>query len=455
MRLVVIIITIVILNGLTACINCELKTEDKEIERILSRIQAPVFPDKIYNVMDFQEMMSGELNFKNSVSNAIDTCSLSGGGTLLVPAGSYFCEGPIHLKSNVNLHFEEGAVVTFSQRAKDYLPLQFVRWEGVECYNYSPYIYANGQENIAITGKGILNGNAEGGDFDCRSKQKPSQQLMREMGRDGVPLSERIFGEGHYIRPSFIQLVHCRNILISDITITNVPFWVVHPTYCKNAIIRKIKVDSYNLNNDGVDPDSSEDILIEDCWFNTGDDAIAIKSGRDQDAWRVGKPSRDIVIRNCYAKRTHHGIAFGSEMSAGAENIYIRNFELEKVDNYAIQFKSNLDRGGYLKNISLRGISIDSTATAVFFTNDYHSYSGGSSPSEFAYINISDVKCSYASQMGLDIVGLEQRPIHNIKLERIEIAKAEVDSRIKNAEKISFEEVIVNGIQKNGLKDFH
>ena len=273
------------------------------------------------------------------------------------------------------------------------------------------------------------------------------------MGRDGVPLSERVFGEGHYIRPSFIQFVNCKNILVSEISIMNVPFWVVHPTYCKNVIIQGIKVDSYRLNNDGVDPDSSEDILIEDCWFNTGDDAIAIKSGRDQDAWRVGKPSRDIVIRDCFAKRTHHGIAFGSEMSAGAENIYVRNFEMEKVDNYAIQFKSNLDRGGYLKNISVRGISIDSTATAVFFTNDYHSYSGGNSPSEFAYINISDVTCKYASQMGINIVGIEERPIHNINLEHIEISHEEVGSRILNAEKVHLADISINGRRISGTDD--
>lgn len=454
MRLVI-IFTVAFISVLTACVNCELKTEDKEIERILSRIQAPAFPDNTFNVMDFQEMNSGKFNFKTAITKAIDSCSLSGGGTVLVPAGDYYCKGPIHLENNVNLHFEESAVVTFSQSAKDYLPLQFVRWEGVECYNYSPYFYANGKKNIAITGKGILNGNAEGGDFDCRSKQKSSQQIMRQMGKDGVPLSERIFGEGHYIRPSFIQFIHCENILVSDITITNVPFWVVHPTYCKNVIVRRIRVDSYRLNNDGVDPDSSEDVLIEDCWFNTGDDAIAIKSGRDQDAWRVNKTSRDIVIRNCYAKRTRHGLAFGSEISAGAENIYVRNFEMEKVDNYAIQFKSNRDRGGYLKNISVRGITIDSTSTAVFFTNDYHSYSGGDSPSEFAYIKISDVKCNYASQMGINITGVAERPIHNIYFEHIDIGHEEVGSQILNAEKIHLKDISINGRSSiRGIKGF-
>jgi polygalacturonase len=436
-----------------SCQDASLREENKEIEQILARIKEPVFPDRVLNVLEIQTGTAEDFDFRKSITLAIDSCSRLGGGTVLVPAGEYYCGGPIHLKSNVHLHFEEGAAITFSQNASDYLPLQFVRWEGVECYNYSPYIYANGEVNIAITGKGRLDGNASDGDFDCRSKQKPSQQLMREMGRDGVPLSERIFGEGHYIRPSFIQLMNCENILISDISITNVPFWVVHPTYCKNVTVRGIKVDSYNLNNDGVDPDSSEDVLIEDCWFNTGDDAIAIKSGRDQDGWRVGKPSRNVIARNCFVQNTLHGIALGSEMSAGVENIYIRNFDIMKVDQYAMQFKSNLDRGGYIRNVSIRDISIDSTMTAIFFTNDYHSYSGGNSPSEFAHIKIADVTCNYASEMGIDLVGIEQKPIHNIHFERIHIAKADENNRMLNAENVSFTDVLINGKEINRIDD--
>ena len=209
------------------------------------------------------------------------------------------------------------------------------------------------------------------------------------------------------------------------------------------------------MNNDGVDPDSSEDVLIEDCWFNTGDDAIAIKSGRDQDGWRVGRPTRNVVARNCFVQSTLHGIAIGSEMSGGVENIYMRDFEIRKVDRYAIQFKSNLDRGGYIRNVSIRNISIDSTMTAIFFTNDYHSYAGGNSPSEFSNIQIADVTCNHALQMGIDMVGIEQKPIHTINFERIHIDRADGNNRMLNAENIKFTDVFINGKEITRIDDLH
>ncbi|MCB0633232.1 MAG: glycoside hydrolase family 28 protein [Saprospiraceae bacterium] len=432
--------------GWAGCTQMEeaASSDENAIAEILSRINTPDLPDLELNLMDFGESEAILQNIRPALDSAVRTCAAQGGGKIVVPAGNYFSEGPIHLLSNIQLQFEEGAVVTFSQEPEDYLPVVFVRWEGVECYNYSPYIYAKDQENIIISGKVRFNGNAEGGIQTWLEKQKPFQSALWEMGRNGVPVNERIFGEDHWLRPAFLQLVNCENVLISDIQIENVPFWVVQLTYCKNVTVRGIRVNSRFLNNDGCDPDSSEDVLIEDCHFTTGDDAIAVKSGRDQDGWRVNRPSKNIVIRNCHTDLTLHGVAFGSEMSAGIENVYVQNFTMGKVDQYAVQFKANRDRGGYIRNVFIDGVKIDSAKTAIYFTNDYHSYAGGTSPSAFSDISIKNYSCGYASDRGIDMVGTEENPIHHVQFSNVTVESA-ARNRMEYAEDIQFNNVNING----------
>ena len=246
---------------------------------------------------------------------------------------------------------------------------------------------------------------------------------------------------------SFIQLMGCSNILIKGITIENAPFWVIHPTYSKDITIQDVHVNSTRINNDGIDLDSCEDVLVEDCTFNAGDDAIAIKSGRDRDAWRVNRPSRNIVIRNCLVKNVLHGLAFGSEMSGGIENIFVDNFFMEKVDKYAIQFKANRDRGGYIRNVSIDGVYIGSTKTAIFFTNDYPGYQGGNSPSEFYDIQIKNIICNSATGRGIDIKGLPEKPIHNVSFENILVLRENKPSVLSNMREFAFQNLSVNNEQ--------
>lgn len=444
----ILVLLAIVSLGLTACTTPqqepEASNEEKTITEILNRIQPPTLPDREFNLLDFGTAEAIRQNIQPALDSAIRVSAAQGGGKIVIPPGGYFSDGPIHLLSNIQLHFEEGALITFSQDPAHYLPHVLVRWEGVECFNYSPFIYAKDQKNIILSGKGRFNGNAAGGMQEWRKEQKTAQSLLREMGKTGVPVSERIFGAGHWLRPAFLQLVNCENVLISDIQIENVPFWVIQPTYCKNVTVRGIRVNSRFVNNDGVDPDSSEDVLIEDCWFRTGDDAIAVKSGRDQDGWRVDRPSKNIVIRNCHAELTLHGIAFGSEMSGGIENVYVQNFTMGKVDQYAIQFKANRDRGGYIKNVFIEAVEIDSAKTAVFFTNDYHSYAGGNSPSAFSNIAIRNFSCKYVSDMGIDMVGTEENPIHQVLFKDVILERAE-KNRMEYATEIQFEGVRING----------
>lgn len=428
-KCLIVCVTLLITGCKTEVIQENDSSNKRDKEDIVANIELPKIGLDVVNINDFGAVGDGLHDSKPAIDRAIDNLSAKGGGKVVFPKGDYFCKGPVHLENNINLHFEEGASLTFSQNPEDYLPLQLVRWEGIEIYSYSPYIYAKDKVNIAITGKGVLNGNAEGGIAEWRNRQKPAQNRMRQMGKDLVPVKERIFGKNDYIRMSFIQLMNCSKILIDGITIENVPFWVIHPTYSDNITIRNVEINSLRLNNDGIDLDSCNDVLVENCKFNAGDDAIAIKSGRDQDAWRVNRPSKDIVIRNCLAENVLHGMAFGSEMSGGIDNIYVENFYMEKVKRYAIQFKSNRDRGSYIRNVLIDGVYVDTTATAIYFTNDYHSYRGGESPSEFYDIEIKNLMCNYASGKAIEVLGLSQKPIRNLKLENIAVNK-EIDTSL-------------------------
>ncbi len=418
----------------------------QQIDEIVSRIKEPKIPERTINVLDYASKQELVENIKPALDSAIQHCFTAGGGKVVVPPGNYFSKGPIHLKNYINLHIEEGATITFSQNPEHYLPVVFIRWEGTECYNYSPFIYANNQHDIAVTGKGKFNGNAKGGLYLWRKdkKEKTSLEQLRSMGQNLVPVSERMFGKGHYLRPAFMQFINCKNVLIQNIQIENIPFWAIQPTYCKSVTIRGARVDSRNVTNDGVDPDSSEDVLIEDCWFRTGDDIVAIKSGRDQDGWRVNKPSRNIVIRNCYAELTLHGIAIGSEMSGGVENVYVQNITLKEVDRFALQFKCNKDRGGSVRQVYIDGMKIDTTETAVYFTTDYHGYRGGNAPSIFEEISLNNITCNHARKYGVDIVGLEEHFISKVKFDKVEVKEAVDGNRIEYVEDFTFSNFLIN-----------
>lgn len=439
---------ILILLFLSACSQKKQATIEPlvNIEAILKNISEPEFPNRTFSVEIQTDTKDSLFDYKKIINDKITECSESGGGKVILPSGYLFCKGPVILKSNVNLHLKEGAVLAFSQNPKDYLPVVFVRWEGTEAYNYSPFIYANGEKNIAITGKGTIDGNGSGEESfrKWRPLQKPDKKKLREMGRTGVPVKERIFGEGHFLRPQLIHLLNCENLLFEDFKIINSAFWLMQPTYCNNITFRRMRVESNFINNDGIDIDSDTNVLVEDCYFNTGDDLVAIKSGRDQDGWRVNKPSKNIVVRNCKSDNCLHGISFGSEMSGGIENVFVENLTFGKIRQMGIQFKSNKDRGGYIKNILISNIQIDSTQNGISFTNQYHSYGGGNSPSEFKNITIENIICNFVSKRAISIIGLPEMPITNVQLKNISFKNTSEQSVITNVENMIWENVDLN-----------
>lgn len=417
------------LLGAVTCVilfGCKIngQTNFSTAETIVSQLEKSSFPADTFWVTDYGALTDGTSDSRLHIIEAIDDCWKNGGGVVTLSGGTFFCKGPISLKNNVNLHIASCTTLLFSPEPDDYLPAVFTRWEGVEIFNYSPLIYTVEQENVAITGDGIIDGNAAETWSPFKSKQESAQNRARDFGAEQVLVKERIFGKGDFLRPPFIQFIHCKKILVEGVTFTNSPFWILHPVYCSDFIFRNINFNSVNTNNDGIDVDSSINGLIDGCSFTTGDDAVVFKSGRDQDGWRVGQPTKNIVVRNCSAPQALHGIAFGSELSGGIENIYIENFRMGEIKSKAIQFKANKDRGGYVRNIQIRNVEVvESKGDLFYFTNNYHGYRGGEAPSAFHDIYIENVTCKYANNV-IHLQGLIESPLNKIIFQNITVEQA-------------------------------
>ncbi|HCO66939.1 MAG TPA: polygalacturonase [Dysgonomonas sp.] len=413
------------------------------VPSILKNISAPEFPDKIFNILDYGAKPDTTFNSLPAVLEAIDECNRQGGGMVLVPKGTYYMKGPIILKSHVNLHLQEGSRLEFSTEPADYLPMVLTKWEGTECFNYTPFIYSYQCVDIALTGKGEIDGNGAEVFDTWKPKEKPGMDRLRQMGNDSVPVYERVFGEGWFLRPCMIQFFGCKNVLVDGIKIYDSPFWIIHPVYCDNVIVRNVYIDSNNYNNDGCDPESSTNVLIENVKFNVGDDGIAIKSGRDQDGWRVGQATENVIIRNCHFARW--AITIGSEMSGGVRNIFIEDCKIDSCRN-GIYFKSNLDRGGFFENLYMRNIEADVCKWGMInFRTDYHGYRGGNYPTQFRNITIENIKCNRVDSVAIMANGVPEAKLYNITLRNIEVKQAPKATQMKNVVNLVLDNVTVNG----------
>lgn len=330
---------------------------------------SPRFP-----ITDFGADPASQAATSAAIARAIAAAHAAGSGVVVVPPGVW-PTAAIHLKSNVNLHVSAGATLLFSEKPEDYLPAVLSSWEGLECYNYSPLVYAFECTNVAISGAGTLKAKLDTWRI-WYLRPKPHMDALVALyhqAAKGAPVSERQMTQGQAnLRPQFVQFNRCRHVLIEDIHIEDSPFWVVHPLLCRDVVIRRVNIRAHGHNNDGVDPEMTQNVLIEDCVFDQGDDAISVKSGRDQDAWRLGVPSRNIVMRNCRIKNGHQLIAIGSELSAGIENVLVDNCHFDHADSRAASsinnllfVKTNERRGGYVRNIYLNNVSATRIAGGV------------------------------------------------------------------------------------------
>jgi polygalacturonase len=434
----------------------------KTVPTILERIVPPSFASNEYLITDFGAVGDSLTNSLPAMMEAIKACTEAGGGRIIVPEGQFFMNGPIHLESNVNIHLEQGARIFFTNDHTKYLPAVKVRWEGTICYNFSPLIYAYQKQNIAITGDGIIDGAARDWSIEWRKLQKPEKDVLRKMGNDTIPVEQRVFANGfldldgdgeddgygdgklHYLRPSLVVFYECENILLDGNKYRDSPFWTIHPVFSKNITIRNVDVYGEVLNDDGIDPDSSEDVLIEGCTVETHDDAISIKAGRDQDAWnRPG--SKNIIIRNNKLLSGVNALCIGSEMSGGVRNVFAENNTIAD-GKHALNFKCNLDRGGQVEKVYIRNTTIESCDEAMFiFRMDYHGYRGNNYPTKFNDFFVSGITCGKVNEKPFKIVGVPDEPISRILLDNIDITKAGTDSQIEYASDIVFSNVTVNG----------
>ena len=417
------------------------------VPTILARIQAPSFPDRDFDITQYGAEGDGISNCSEAFLRAINACNRAGGGRLIIPQGDYLT-GAIRLRSNVNLHLSEGATLRFSPDPRLYLPAVYTRWEGVECMNYAPFIYAFEQENIAVTGSGTLDGQASnehwwpwtGGSPSFRSGPAKANQMaartkLFRMGENDIPVRDRVFGEGSNLRPNFVQFYRCRNVLIEDVTIRNSPMWMIHPVLCTNVTVRKVSLVSHGPNNDGCNPESSRDVLIENCFFDSGDDCIAVKSGRNRDGRRIGAPSENIVVRNCRMKDGHGGITIGSEASGGVRNVFAENCNMDSPNlERALRLKTNSVRGGFIENVFMRNVTVGQVRDAVLRINlFYEEGDAGQFPPSVHDIEMTNVT-SQKSKYALYLRGYKHSPLRNIRLSHCSFNNTALPDVIENVE---------------------
>ena len=411
------------------------------LPEILSRIVPPTFPDRDFDVTDYGAIGDGITDCNPAFKKAVAACTKAGGGRVLVPKGTFLTNGPIHLDNNVNFHVTKDARIIFGTNFDDYLPHVRVRWEGTECYSYSPLVYAYQKTNIALTGKGSLDGQAENSWAMWPLKLKPgtiTNEELREMNHKEVPAEDIKI----YAKPTFFEPFECTNVLIEDVTILDYPFWCVHPTFCTNVTIRGLVVDSHNSNNDGIDPDSCTDVLIEDCWLDQSDDCLAIKAGRDNSAWRKGRACENIVIRNMPSN--FEGVAIGSEISGGVRNVFI--YDCDYDDGNILYCKSNLDRGGFIKDIYVKDLNVGK-ARILRLRNNYHGYRGGNFPTEFRNINIENVHIKQGDDETISCQGVEGALVYDVFIKDVIIDTLEKGPvmHLRHAENVVLTNVSIAG----------
>lgn len=333
-------------------------------------IKVPVFPKRDFVITAYGAKPGGEFKNTEAIRKAIEACHKAGGGRVVVPAGVWLT-GAVHLKSNVNLHLAEGAVLSFSDDPQDYLPAVRSSWEGWECFNYSPLIYAFEAENVALTGEGKIEPRM--GTWTKWFARPPAHmealKRLYTMGSTGVAVERRQMAEGeNNLRPQLIQFNRSRNVLIEGVKIRNSPFWTIHLLLCDSVVVRRVDISAHGHNNDGIDPEGTRNLLVENCRFDQGDDAIAIKSGTNHDGWRLNTPSENIVIRNSTVVRGHQLVAIGSELSGGVRNVYVHDcrFDAETEPFNLLYIKTNRRRGGFVENITMENVEATSTKFGVF-----------------------------------------------------------------------------------------
>jgi polygalacturonase len=427
------------------------------VPEILGRIVPPTFPARDFDITRYGARGDGRTDCTAAFRQAVEACHRTGGGRVVVPAGRYLT-GPIHLESNVNLHVTREGTIAFSRDPKAYLPAVFTRWEGMELMGYSPLVYAFEQQNVAVTGEGTLDGQADrehwwpwkGQTQHGWKRGNPHQNAARdrlmEMVEAGVPVADRVFADGSYLRPQFVQPYRCRNVLVEGVTIVNSPMWEIHPVLCRNVTVRGVTVASHGPNNDGCNPESCRDVLLERCLFDTGDDCIAIKSGRNADGRRLAAPTEYVVIRDCRMKDGHGGVTLGSEISGGVRWIFAERCEMDSPNlDRALRFKNNAMRGGVLEHVYMRDVTIGQVADSVLSIDFY--YEEGPRGPHIPVVRDVEMRnvTSRQSEYGIYVRAFDRSTIEDVRLIDCRFDGVEKGNVAEHVRRLRLENVKING----------
>ncbi len=429
-----------------------------EYRQVEASIQQPRLGEATYNITRYGAKPGADAK-KNqkAIQKAVNACSKKGGGRVVVPAGT-FETGAIELKSGVNLVVEDGATLLFAFRPELY-PVVPTRWEGLDCHNLSPCIYAYKATDVAITGKGVIDGGASneawwpwcGKERFGWKKGDPRQQdagrpVLQSQAEAGVDMDSRRFDADDCLRPQLVNFNQCERVLIEDVTLLRSPFWVIHPLLSKNITVRGVQIINDGPNGDGCDPESCDGVLIENCFFDTGDDCIAVKAGRNNDGRLWNIPSQNIIIRGCQMKNGHGGVVLGSEITGGCRNIFVENCKMDSPNlDRVFRIKTNTCRGGVIEKLYARNLEVGQCKESVLKINlDYE-------PREACCrdflptvrdIYLENVTCQ-KSKYGVMVIGLDTvANVNNINLTNCSFNNVADGNSIRG---------LVDGIHYNGL----
>ena len=500
-------IVIIFFSALTlvACCNNQQwqQTSQNKIDKLCKEapfgidITLPSIPNRTFSVMDFGAINDGSTITTDALQSAIDEANRQGGGTVLIPDGVYLT-GPIVLKSNVRLYTTTNALVLFSPDFELY-PVLKASFEGLDTRRCQSPISAQDAENIAICGKGSFNGS--GDTWRPVKKQKlTDSQWKQKLASGGVvsadgkiwyPDSASIIAQSlcedqnvpvglqtdeewnkirSFLRPVMLNFINCKNILLEGVCFENSPAWNLHPMMCENLVLSNLTVRNpwYSQNGDGVDVESCKNVVIVDCSFDVGDDAICMKSGKNEDGRRRGIPAENIIVEGCKVYHGHGGFVVGSEMSGGVKNIYVKNCFFNGTD-VGLRFKSTRGRGGVVANIYIDNICMnDIPNEALLFDLFYGGKAAGEETDEeiaarmgvcvpvadettpeFRNITIENIICSGAKR-AIYFNGLPEKPIQNVTLRNIRMT-ADQGATFNQTENITIENVVINDEEVGSL----
>jgi polygalacturonase len=420
---------------------------DAAADRIVASVRRPWFPGRYFPVTDFGAKGDGTTLDTQAFAKAIAVCHRAGGGHVVVPAGGTFLTGAIHLLSNVDLHVEQNATILFSQNPADYLPVVFTRWQGIELMNYSPFVYCYGQHNVAVTGAGTLNGQADANHWwNWKNLETDDFDTLETMADDNVPVSQRVFGTGHYLPPQMIQPFASDTVLLEGVTVINSPFWHLNPNLCTSVTVDGLTISSTGPNTDGCDPESCAGVVVQNVTYDTGDDCMAIKSGRDADGRRVNVPCQNVVIQNCNFANGHGGITIGSEMTGGVKNVYARDLTMNSANLQAgHRIKTNTLRGGYVENTNVYRVTAGTIGGPLLLIQGNYDAQTGDFPPDVTGITLADWTVDTCEGLWSIVGASASDPIGTATLENLTVTTSTAANSAQYITNLVVKDVTVGG----------